>query len=193
MVDQVPLAEISSIREMHSDEKHQESNQRNQLMIETQPLGYNSGRTYYLQAESESLCVNLIRTLSAYAAVALERAQAQSTFALAQRRVNRVYRSSPFQILFAVLIIAVSAIQVFILAFEQVVKHILTVSPTEFHCIDTGCAVQETRRCGGWERKIRLFCPRYQPGLHHSVCRRAPDQLVCELASKLLQKWVEHS
>jgi hypothetical protein len=109
VMDQIPLAEISLIREMQFDEEQPESNQGNELMIETHPLGYNSGRTYYLQAESEDSCINLIKTLSAYAAVALEKAQAQSTFALAQRRVDRVYRSSPFQFVFAVLIIAVSS------------------------------------------------------------------------------------
>jgi hypothetical protein len=103
-MDQIPLAEISLIREMHFDEEHQESKQGNELMIETNPDGYNSGRTYYLQAESEDLCNNLVANLSKYATAALEKAQAQTTFALAQRRVDRFYRSSPFQILFAALI-----------------------------------------------------------------------------------------
>jgi hypothetical protein len=109
VIDQIPLAEIMNIREMiGNDEENSDSKQANQLLVETHPDGYNSGRTYYLQAESEALCKDLIQKLASYSAVAHEKAQAQSTFALTQRRVDRVYRSSPFQIFFAVLIIAVS-------------------------------------------------------------------------------------
>ncbi len=109
MIDQIPLAEILHIREMkNADEEDPETKQGNELLIETHPDGYNSGRTYYLQAESELLCRNLVKSLSLYSAAAHERAQAKSTFAMTQRRVDRVYRSSPFQGFFAVLIIAVS-------------------------------------------------------------------------------------
>jgi hypothetical protein len=107
VMDPIPMAEILLIRGMNSDEEQPESKQGNELMIETHPDGYNSGRTYYLQAESEALCKKLIKNFSTYATAAYERAQTQSTFALAQRRVDRVYRSGPFQFVFAVLITAV--------------------------------------------------------------------------------------
>ncbi len=108
VIDQIPLAEITTVREMQgADDDRPESEQANEVMIETHPEGYNSGRAYYLQAGSELLCKNLIKSLSTYSAAAHERAQAQSAFAQTQRRVDRVYRSSPFQSFLAFLIVAV--------------------------------------------------------------------------------------
>jgi hypothetical protein len=90
-----------------TEEERPDSKPGNELMIETHPDGYNSGRTYYLQAESEILRNNIVKMLSESSALALDRAQAQSAFAQTQRRVERVYRSSPFQSFFAFLIVAV--------------------------------------------------------------------------------------
>ena len=48
VIDQIPLAEILHIREMlNVDEEHADSKQPNELLIETHPDGFNSGRTYY--------------------------------------------------------------------------------------------------------------------------------------------------
>jgi hypothetical protein len=109
VIDQIPLAEVQLVREMDNvNGEDKEATQSNDLMIETHPDGYNSGRTYYLQAESRASCKDLVRILSRHCTAAHERAHARSAFAQAQRQVEKVYRSAFFQGFFAVLIIAVS-------------------------------------------------------------------------------------
>ena len=108
-IDQIPLAEVQLVREMDNvDGEDEEAKQSNNLMIETHPEGYNSGRTYYLQADSSSSCQEIVQTLSRYCTVAHEKAHARTLFSRAQRRVDKVYRSALFQSFFAFLIIAVS-------------------------------------------------------------------------------------
>ncbi len=62
LIDRIPLVEVSLVRDMHTagDDDLEESNFVNSLMIETQPDGYNAGRTYYLQAESKVVCQEII-------------------------------------------------------------------------------------------------------------------------------------
>ena len=110
VMDQIPLAEITQVKEMEAVEKGKDNmaKNENELMIETNPEGYNSGRTYYLKAESKVSCQEKIRKLKHYRAAAYERAHAQSAFRQAQLRVLKVYRSTPFQRFVAFLIISVS-------------------------------------------------------------------------------------
>ena len=88
----------------------QTSSESAELMIETNPEGYNSGRIYYLQAESRAICQKLILKLKQYCAAARERANAQTVLAQAQQHVSKFYRSKPFQNFVAILIIAVCKI-----------------------------------------------------------------------------------
>jgi hypothetical protein len=105
VIDQIPLAEVQLLREMDNvDEEDKEA----KVMMETHPDGYNSGRTYYFKADSRASCQEIVRSLSQYCTAAQEKAHAQSVFAQAQRRVDKVYRSALFQGFFAFLIIAVS-------------------------------------------------------------------------------------
>ncbi len=109
VIDQIPLAEVQLVREMdnvHGVDK--ESKRSNDLMIETNPQGYNSGRTYNLQADTRASCQEIVLTLSQYCTDAHEKAHARTLFAQAQRQVDKVYRSALFQGFFAFLIIAVS-------------------------------------------------------------------------------------
>ena len=108
VIDQIPLAEIQLVREMNIvDEDDKEAKQSCDLMIETNPEGYNSGRTYYLQANSRASCQETVRILSKYCTAANEKAHARTVLAQAQRKVDRVYQSALIQGFFAVLIIAV--------------------------------------------------------------------------------------
>ena len=108
-MDQIPLAEISRVNEMEAADEHiAMAKDENKLMIETHPEGYNSGRTYYLQAESKVSCQDKIQRLKQYSAAAFERAHAQSVFRQAQLRVLKFYRSIPFQRFIAFLIISAS-------------------------------------------------------------------------------------
>lgn len=109
VLDQIPLAEVQSIREIANiDEEAMEASNKNGFIVETHPEGFNSGRTYHLQADSKALCQDIVRKLSQYSAAALEKAHARSVFAKAQRQIDKVYRSNIFQSLTALLIVAVS-------------------------------------------------------------------------------------
>jgi hypothetical protein len=92
----------------NGDGVDKEAKHSNDLMIETHPEGYNSGRTYYLQASSRVACQDIVRKLSKSCKAAHEKAHARTVFAQAQRRVGKVYKSTLFQGFFAALIIAVT-------------------------------------------------------------------------------------
>jgi hypothetical protein len=111
VIDQIPLAEIIRVKEMEAADKViNGTKDENELMIETHPEGYNSGRTYYLQADSKLSCQDKIKKLSQYKKAAYERAHAQSVFRQLQRRVLKFYRSAWFQRVMAFLIISVSSL-----------------------------------------------------------------------------------
>jgi hypothetical protein len=110
VIDKIPMEEVKLVREMEDvEEEKKKSKDATEMMIETHPEGYNSGRTYYLQAESQAICRKVVQRLSQYCKEAQERANAQTSFALAQQHVGKVYRSTIFQNLVAALIIAVCA------------------------------------------------------------------------------------
>lgn len=65
VVDKIPLTEIKQVQEMVNgdigeDHESKLANQTTDLMVETLPEGYNSGRTYYLSAESATSCTVVI-------------------------------------------------------------------------------------------------------------------------------------
>jgi hypothetical protein len=124
VIDQIPLAEIIQVKEMEAGKEINEAQDDKQLMIETHPEGYNSGRTYYLQADSKSACQDKIKLLEHHKAAAYEREHAQSVFRQAQLRVLKVYRSTVFQRFIAFLIIVVRA-----LYFFQIMTSLNTDSP----------------------------------------------------------------
>jgi hypothetical protein len=108
ILDKIPLNEVEQVREKESN--HQErrsSREAEELMIETHHDGYNSGRVYYLQAESKAFCQELIQKLKQYCSKARERANSRTAMAQAQQFVGKIYRSTYFQNFVAVLIIMV--------------------------------------------------------------------------------------
>jgi hypothetical protein len=143
-IDFVPLAEVTSVEEMHGMEDV-ESNQVprrlrdlkfspsstmlmgsgliegnveqraentsqlfvNAFQISTIPDGYNSGRSYYLQADSSHLKQHAIAQLRSLASSARKKAEARSYFRKTQDYVRAVYTARPFQIGASLLIVAV--------------------------------------------------------------------------------------
>ncbi len=81
---------------------------RHALQIRTDTDGYNSGRTYYLQASSDEQCADLVGQLTKQVKVARKKALARTRFQKSQETVRRVYESAPCQALVATLIVAVS-------------------------------------------------------------------------------------
>jgi hypothetical protein len=84
----------------------------NAFQIFTVPHGYNSGRSYYLQAESSDLEHNVITQLRTLAISARKKAEARSSFRKTQDRARAIYTAKPFQIVASLLIVAVSILSV---------------------------------------------------------------------------------
>jgi hypothetical protein len=80
---------------------------RNAVQINTIMDGYNSGRAYYLQAETEEDCRELATTLAVMSKDAKKRAEDKTRFQILQCKVLKFYDSTPFQCLVAFLIVAV--------------------------------------------------------------------------------------
>ena len=77
------------------------------IQIETIPDGYNSGRVYYLKTESTECCESIVEELRSYAKAAKERKAGNSSFQKLQTIELPIHDSIPFQIVSALLIIAV--------------------------------------------------------------------------------------
>jgi hypothetical protein len=189
VIDQIPLAEVQLVREMDNmDGEDKEANVSNNLMIETHPEGYNSGRTYYFQANSKASCQEIVRKLSQYCTAAHERAHTRTVFAQAQRQVDKVYRSPLFQGFFAFLIIAVSRCCVskdrrscwpwpFLMLAHQ---------NAELHRVRAGRAIQ-AQQLGG----LRRPGPPHQLHLLRHLRRRAGHQPLRQLAGPVRPQRVE--
>lgn len=111
LLDAIPLLDVESIRDMEavSDSEliKDKSMTQNAIMINTVPGGYNSGRTYYLQAESHDSCEMLARLLRSLAKEARQRAEFNTRFTKSQYRLRKIFRSSILQYFSALLIILV--------------------------------------------------------------------------------------
>jgi hypothetical protein len=79
----------------------------NAFQIATVPDGYNSGRSYYLQADSGDVKQQIISHLQMLAKNAKKKAEVKSSFRKTQDRVRSVYVARPFQGAAALLIVAV--------------------------------------------------------------------------------------
>ena len=80
----------------------------NAIQIATIADGYNSGRSYYLQAESSEDKQKIIEQLRALTEIARKRAEVKTLFRKVQDRVRKVYNTRIFQCSAALLIVAVS-------------------------------------------------------------------------------------
>jgi hypothetical protein len=108
VIDKIPLIEIKMVREMMDiEDEGENSKDGNDFMIETDADGYNSGRTYYLQADSSAECRDISNKISLESKLAVDRANAKTAIAQAQQRVRRFYSSAIFQNLVAFLILTV--------------------------------------------------------------------------------------
>ncbi len=84
------------------------------LRIDTNPEGYNSGRTYYLQLGSDEECARLAISLTTYAKDALKRFEAKTGLERSQANVRILFNSTIFQCTASFFILAVSSFCSFI-------------------------------------------------------------------------------
>lgn len=85
----------------------------NIFQIRTIPGGFNSGRTYYVKADSKEDCELISTELRAKAAAARRKAEGTSRFINSQNKVREIYYSAPFQVISSLLIITVRPKTVF--------------------------------------------------------------------------------
>jgi hypothetical protein len=79
----------------------------NAFQIRTAPGGFNSGRVYYLQAESREVGEGIIEILQKLIVNAKTKAKGTSRFMRSQELARSIYESPAFQIISALLIIVV--------------------------------------------------------------------------------------
>ena len=79
----------------------------NAFQIATDTNGYNSGRSYYLQAASEGQKQEIINLLQKSSTIARKKAEVKSSFRKTQDRVRETFLSWQFQTGAALLIVAV--------------------------------------------------------------------------------------
>ena len=80
---------------------------RHALQLKTVPDGFNSGRTYYLQAASDAQCRAVCDSIALHSRRARKAVIAGTRLRRIQGKVLEAYESTPFQSAVAVLILAV--------------------------------------------------------------------------------------
>ena len=105
-IDQIPMVEIESIRVME-DEADVNGEAMNSFFIKTMEDGHNTGRDYYLRADTIDLCRGTVKELKRLAKHAKFEADANYRLARSQYAVRRVFESSVVQYTSASLIILV--------------------------------------------------------------------------------------
>jgi hypothetical protein len=116
MLDYIPLSEIIGIENLQQDRNQKSSSVLfekavsvvNALQIQTAPEGYNSGRKYFLQTETESERDQLVHDLKRR----VKRASKEliSSFKRRQMYVKRIYNSNVVQSFAALLIFLVQSV-----------------------------------------------------------------------------------
>jgi hypothetical protein len=115
LLDAVPLAEVTGIDTMQDVDQNDISKNNfesavdftNAFQIRTKKDGFNAGRKYFIQANSEEELTQLVAEITHVAKVAVEREAARSKWERMQTRVQIFYNNSWFQGIAAFLIIAV--------------------------------------------------------------------------------------
>ncbi len=125
VVDCIPLAEIIQLKKLGPEGKYEahlagsESTNLSAfdleglssdriLRIDTNPDGYNSGRTYYLQIDSDGEFSRLAINLTEYVKIAKKRLEAKTVLERSKKKVREVFHSSAFQCGASFCILAVS-------------------------------------------------------------------------------------
>jgi hypothetical protein len=128
VVDCIPLAEIVQVKKMGEEGNNEAHSTRphnltisgtfnhelsseifhRALRIDTNPEGYNSGRTYYVQISSDHEFSRLAISLAAHIKVATKRLETRTVLERSRKKVRKVFHSSIFQCTASFFILAVS-------------------------------------------------------------------------------------
>jgi hypothetical protein len=80
----------------------------NLIVVSTELDGYNSGRQYQFQSDTQEACSRLVQQLKRMAAEARKREAGKTKFRNSQVRLARIINSIPFQAVITFIILAVS-------------------------------------------------------------------------------------
>jgi hypothetical protein len=116
LLDAVPLAEVIGIDPLQTADTSDESINNfetsvdfsNAFQIRTKKNGFNAGRKYIVQSNSDSMMNELITEMSEIIRVISEKLATKTKWGKVQKRVRRIYDSSLFQGSAAFLIVAVN-------------------------------------------------------------------------------------
>jgi hypothetical protein len=119
LLDVIPLSEVIEIESMQNmdDIEQQHSGVvfgsaidfTHAFQIRTKKQGKNSGRKYYMRAETDDAATAIISSLTKYAKTAAKKAAAETRWEKIRSRILTIYDSSIFQGLAAILIVGVSS------------------------------------------------------------------------------------
>ena len=115
LLDAVPMEEVIGIDPFQTSDESEvaKSNFESSLdftyafQIRTKKDGFNAGRKYFIQTDSDEVMDELIAEISQIAKAISKRLATKSKWSKVQKRVRRVYNSRVFQGVAAFLIIAV--------------------------------------------------------------------------------------
>ena len=115
-IDHIPLAEIvvinatmdSDLGAELNDKGLQDAEAEHTIHITTETGGHNSGRSYYLRADSTEKIDSLVQSVRRLAREAKKRRDNHNIFQRTQCRVRRVYESTPSRAIIIVLIAMVT-------------------------------------------------------------------------------------
>ena len=93
------------------------------VQIKTVPEGFNSGRTYFLQANSEEQSHKLVERLQKNVNDAMQRAAVKSRFQTSQEKVKKIYCSLFFQGMITFLIISVNLLNQILCMIASIMIH----------------------------------------------------------------------
>ena len=121
--DHIPLSEIQAISIKQDNDAGSSNNARgllkkaetineyrffNGFQIMTVPDGYNSGRTYHMQADTKEDCNRIVSTIQKWAQKAEKAARNATRLEKSQKAMLRLYNSALFQTISSFLILSVS-------------------------------------------------------------------------------------
>ena len=119
MIDAIPLSDLIDVEEMGDFSTLKKKSQPNEshidkmnifenaLRIDTSPVGYNFGRTYYLQCQSPELLRKIVMDLKVAAEIARAKLCKRSFLLRSQKYMRDVIHSTLFQCFTGTMIVAV--------------------------------------------------------------------------------------
>ena len=116
MIDVIPLVEVTEVEAVQQSidknrsfllELETSLDLTNTILIRTRAEGYNAGRNYFVRVDSANECKDIVQEVKRSAELAVKKERRRNKFNYIRAKIRKVYESSIFQGVAAVLIVAV--------------------------------------------------------------------------------------